>query len=165
LYRRRVRISSAQATGAMFTAMSMQWTVARAVAFGVIKDHLPFVRTAKGGFARKRVSFPAFDEAIMGGLLLLGAGIVFWSNYEQQVREINLFGVVLIVQSLPFLAAVALALIERSRVNDFAFWRVVQSRTGELLQPADVAQRHPALAEVRMDVDQPLAADKRVEAQ
>ncbi len=74
LYRRRVRISSAQATGAMFTAMSMQWTVARAVAFGVIKDHLPFVRTAKGGFARKRVSFPAFDEAIMGGLLLLGAG-------------------------------------------------------------------------------------------
>ncbi len=165
LYRRRVRISSAQATGAMFTAMSMQWTVARAVAFGVIKDHLPFVRTAKGGFARKRVSFPAFDEAIMGGLLLLGAGIVFWSNYEQQVREINLFGVVLIVQSLPFLAAVALALIERSRVNDFAFWRVVQSRTGELLQPADVAQRHPALAEVRMDVDQPVAADKRVEAQ
>jgi len=145
----------------MFTAMSMQWTVARAVAFGVIKDHLPFVRTAKGGFARKRVTFPAFDEAVMAGLLLLGAAIVFWSNYEQQVREINLFGAVLIVQSVPFLSAVGLALLERSRVNDYAFWQAVQSRTEELLQPAEV----PALAEVRVERDQPLVAEKRVDAQ
>ena len=161
LYRRRVQIGPAQAAGAMFTAMSMQWTVARAVAFGVIKDHLPFVRTAKGGFARKRVTFPAFDEAVMAGLLLLGAAIVFWNNYEQQVREINLFGVVLIVQSVPFLSAVGIALLERSRVNDYAFWQVMQSRTEGLLQPAEA---QPALAEVRVERDQPLVADKRADA-
>jgi exo-beta-1,3-glucanase (GH17 family)/cellulose synthase/poly-beta-1,6-N-acetylglucosamine synthase-like glycosyltransferase len=165
LYRRRVRIGSVQAAGAMFTAMSMQWTVARAVALGLIKDHLPFVRTAKGGFARKRVFFPAFDEAVLGGLLVLSAGVVFWSNYEQQVREINLFGAVLIVQSLPFLSAVALALLERSRVNDYVFWRIVQSRTEGLLQPAEVVQRQPALAEVRVEIDQPVVPGKRVETQ
>lgn len=163
LYRRRVQIGPVQATGAMFTAMSMQWTVARAVAFGLIKDHLPFVRTAKGGFARKRVIFPAFDEAVMGGLLLLGAAIVFWSNYEQQVREINLFGVVLMVQSIPFLCAVGLALLERSRVNDYAFWQVVQSRTEELLQPAEA---QPALAEIRVEREAPLVApDNRIDPQ
>ena len=36
------------------------------------------------------------------------------TNYKE-VREINIFAVVLVVQSLPFLAAVGLALIERSR--------------------------------------------------
>jgi exo-beta-1,3-glucanase (GH17 family)/cellulose synthase/poly-beta-1,6-N-acetylglucosamine synthase-like glycosyltransferase len=165
LYRRRVRIGSVQATGAMFAAMSMQWTVARAVAQGLIKDHLPFVRTAKGGFARKRLSFPAFDEAVMGGLLVLGALIVFWSNYEQQVREINLFGVVLLVQSLPFLSAVGFALLDGSRFNEFAFWRGLRSRTEELLQPAPLAPRQPALAEVAVEVDPPVAVERRAEAQ
>ena len=163
LYRRRVRIGSLEATGSMFAAMAMQWTVARAVAFGLIKDHLPFVRTAKGGFSRKRVSFPAFDEAVFGGFLVLGAAIVFWSNYEQQVREINLFGVVLLVQSLPFLSAVAFALLERSRVNDYAFWRTVQSRTADLLQPGEVVQ--PALAEVRVEIDKPVVPEKLVDTQ
>ena len=49
LYRLRVAIPAGQTLGAMFAAMSLQWTVARAVGFGLIKDHLPFVRTAKGG--------------------------------------------------------------------------------------------------------------------
>jgi exo-beta-1,3-glucanase (GH17 family)/cellulose synthase/poly-beta-1,6-N-acetylglucosamine synthase-like glycosyltransferase len=165
LYRRRVRIGSGQATASMFTAMAMQWTVAKAVAVGLIKDHLPFVRTDKGGIASKRVAFPAFDEAIMGGLLVLGAVIVFWSNHEQQVREINLFGVVLIVQSLPFLAAVGLALLEDSRINDFAFWRRLRGRSAELLHPPAMVQGGaPALAEVRVEVDRPVTAENRAEA-
>lgn len=166
LYRRRVRIGSGEAAGAMVAAMAMQWTVARAVAFGLIKDHLPFVRTAKGGFTRKRASFPAFDEAVLGGLLLLGALIVFWSNFEQQVREINLFGAVLIVQSLPFLAAVALALLDGSRVNDFAFWRRLKNRGVDLLDAAPAIAPQAALAEVRVEVvDKPAAiADGRAEA-
>jgi len=88
LYRRRVPIPASQAFGAMAAAMAMQWTVARAVANGVIKDHLTFVRTAKGGTARRRVAFPAFEEAVLGGLLALGAVIVFATNWEgnQPVR-------------------------------------------------------------------------------
>jgi exo-beta-1,3-glucanase (GH17 family)/cellulose synthase/poly-beta-1,6-N-acetylglucosamine synthase-like glycosyltransferase len=133
LYRRRVPIPLGQAAGAMIAAMAMQWTVARAVANSVIKDHLTFVRTAKGGKgAVKRIAFPAFNEAVLGGLLVLGAVIVFQRNYER-VAEINLFGYVLLVQSLPFLAAVMLAAFENSRINDFALWKAIETKVVELL--------------------------------
>src|SRR3984893_12120529 len=49
LYRRRVPIAAGQAAGALLAAMAMQWTVAYAVANGIVKDRLAFVRTAKGG--------------------------------------------------------------------------------------------------------------------
>jgi hypothetical protein len=49
------------------------------------------------------------------------------------MREINIFAVVLVVQSLPFVAAVALALIEDSRFNSFAFWRGLEAKVAELL--------------------------------
>jgi hypothetical protein len=106
----------------------MQWTVARAVARGLVTEHLPFVRTAKGSSVKKkRVAFPAFYEAVMGGLLILGAAIVFATNHES-VREVSLFGDVLLVQSLPFLAAAALALLEETRLNSFAFWQDARLR-------------------------------------
>src|SRR6185369_66509 len=38
LYRLRVRIAPGQMLGAVFAAMGLQWTVARAVGFGLIKD-------------------------------------------------------------------------------------------------------------------------------
>jgi cellulose synthase/poly-beta-1,6-N-acetylglucosamine synthase-like glycosyltransferase/exo-beta-1,3-glucanase (GH17 family) len=134
LYRRRVAIPPSEAAGAMVAAMSMQWTVARAVANGVIKDHLTFVRTAKGGGARKRRAFPAFEEAVLGGLLVLGAFIVFNTNYER-VREINLFGCVLVVQSLPFLAAAAIAAFETSRLNDYALLHSLKARLVDAMAP------------------------------
>jgi len=128
LYRRRVTISPGQMAAAMFAAMAMQWTVARAVAYGLVTEHLPFVRTAKGGHARRqRVIFPALYEALMGALLIAGAVVVLATNHEN-VREIDLFGDVLIVQSLPFLAAAALALFEETRLNDFAFWKDAEAR-------------------------------------
>ncbi len=132
LYRARVAITPGQTATAMVAAMSMQWTVARAVAMGLIRDHLPFVVTAKGGVAKKRTSFPAFNEAIMGSLLVLGAVIIGMTNYEN-VREVNLFAAVLVLQSLPFLAAVALAALEESPVNSFAFWRSVGTQVAEPL--------------------------------
>jgi cellulose synthase/poly-beta-1,6-N-acetylglucosamine synthase-like glycosyltransferase/exo-beta-1,3-glucanase (GH17 family) len=155
LYRRRVEISPAKMAAAMVAAMSMQWTVARAVAMGLVTEHLPFVRTAKGGSSggsarKKRLVFPAFYEAVMGGLLIVGAGIVFATNYES-VREIYLFGDVLVVQSLPFLAAAALALVEETRLNSFAFWKDAQIRlvapvTALLPRRAVVAVPPPAPA-------------------
>jgi glucan 1,3-beta-glucosidase len=155
LYRRRVEISPAKMAAAMVAAMSMQWTVARAVAMGLVTEHLPFVRTAKGGSSggsarKKRLVFPAFYEAVMGGLLIVGAGIVFATNYEG-VREVYLFGDVLVVQSLPFLAAAALALVEETRLNSFAFWKDAQIRlvapvTALLPRRAVVAVPPPAPA-------------------
>ncbi len=144
LYRARVAIPPGQALAAMFAAMSMQWTVARAVGFGLIKDHLPFVRTAKGGVGRKSQSFPAFNEALLGGLLVIGAVVVFATNFER-VREINLYAFVLLVQSLPFLAATVLAAFEHTRFNSFAFWYDLETQLSTQ-RPATPAPSEAPLA-------------------
>jgi exo-beta-1,3-glucanase (GH17 family)/cellulose synthase/poly-beta-1,6-N-acetylglucosamine synthase-like glycosyltransferase len=126
LYRLRLRGDAGQLLGSVVAAMSVQWTVARAVGFGLIKDHLPFVRTAKGGIQRS-ADFPAFWEAVLAALLLIGALVLVHTNIKE-VREINIFAAVLLIQSLPFIAAVGLALIERTRLNDFATWRGLDLR-------------------------------------
>src|SRR5207302_2288369 len=76
LYRLRVAIPPAQMLGAVIAAMSVQWTVARAVGCGVRKETIPFTRTAKGGATCKGPQFPAFWEAALGILLLIGALVV-----------------------------------------------------------------------------------------
>ena len=118
LYRLRVRITKTEMAVAAIAAMSVQWTVARAVAMGLIKDHLPFVRTDKGG-ARRKTDFHAFWESIIAALLVAGAILLVQTN-EKEVREIYIFAGVLVIQSLPFVAAVLIALWERSRFNDYA---------------------------------------------
>lgn len=138
LYRLRVRTSKAPLLATMFSAMSVQWTVARAVGFGVIKDHLPFVRTSKGGM-RRSTDFHAFWEAVLAGLLLLGAAVLVVTNIKQ-VHEINIFAFVLVIQSLPFIAAVGLAVLERTQFNNFAYWRTLDTRLAEL-----VGRRAPSI--------------------
>ncbi len=66
LYRLRVPVKMGQMLGAMVTAMSVQWTVSRAVANGLITEHLPFARTSKGGLSRMSIEFQAFWEAVIG---------------------------------------------------------------------------------------------------
>ena len=127
LYRLRVAISFGQMMAAVVAAMSVQWTVARAVGYGIWKESLPFMRTAKGGATSKGPDFPAFWEAVLGALLLIGAMIVVATNYKQ-IHEINIFALVLVVQSLPFLAAVAIGALEASRFNNFAYWHGIKAR-------------------------------------
>jgi exo-beta-1,3-glucanase (GH17 family)/cellulose synthase/poly-beta-1,6-N-acetylglucosamine synthase-like glycosyltransferase len=126
LYRTRVQAPIFASLGAAISAMALQLTVGRAVADGLIRDRLPFVRTAKGGASRWSQAFPAVWEGVLGGLLVLGSILLYLTN-EQQVHEVSIFSAVLLVQSLPFLAAVGLALIERSPLNAFATWRRVAS--------------------------------------
>jgi hypothetical protein len=124
LYRARVQAPVFVSLGAALSAMALQFTVARAVAEGVIRDGLPFVRTVKGGGRSWSEGFPALWEAVLGSLLVLGSLVLYLTNYEQ-VFEISVFSAVLLVQSLPFLAAVAIALLERTPFNAFATWRMV----------------------------------------
>jgi exo-beta-1,3-glucanase (GH17 family)/cellulose synthase/poly-beta-1,6-N-acetylglucosamine synthase-like glycosyltransferase len=131
LYHLRVKNNAAGLLRTMVAAMSVQWTVARAVAMGLIKDHMPFVTTVKGG-SRRSTDFHAFWESIVAGLLISGAMILVATNYKE-IREINIFAAVLVLQSLPFVAAVGLALIERSSLNDFATWRAFDARVAALL--------------------------------
>jgi hypothetical protein len=144
LYRLRVKIKAGQMLGAMIAAMSVQWTVSRAVAQGLITEHIAFARTSKGGLSRMSIEFQAFWEAVIGVLLLVGAAVLVVTNGSKEVREIYIFAGVLVLQSLPFLAAVAIALLENSRTNSFAFWRNSAVRTAELIGPAPgpPAERH-----------------------
>jgi hypothetical protein len=123
----------------MIAAMSVQWTVCRAVANGLITEHLPFARTSKGGLSNMSIEFQAFWEAVIGVLLLVGAAVLIASNSFKQVREIYIFAAVLVLESLPFLSAVAIAILENSRINDFAFWRRTRVRTAELIGLRPVA--------------------------
>jgi hypothetical protein len=152
LYRLRVAIPPLQLVGTVFAAMSVQWTVARAVTHGLIWDRLPFVRTAKGGRGMRGPDFPAFWEAILAALLIFAAIVLVATNYKE-VREINIFAVVLVVQSLPFIAAVVIATIEATRLNDFAYWRGVSAPFGEVLssRPSPVVGSAVADAPVRTD--------------
>ncbi len=153
LYRLRVRVSPGQMLGAVFAAMSMQWTVASAVGAGVFKERLPFLRTAKGGATRKG-DFPAFWEGIIAALLLIGALTLVATNFKQ-VHEINIFAVVLVVQSLPFLSAVALAFVEGTRLNSFAYWRSLEARAVELLPRSKaIAEPSKVPAENRIEAAQ-----------
>jgi len=132
LYRLRVAVRPAQMMGAVLAAMAVQWTVARAVGRGLWSESLPFMRTAKGGATRKGPDFPAFWEAVLAMLLIAGAATIVATNYKQ-IDELNIFALVLVVQSLPFLAAVALAVIEGTRFNEFAYWRRVQTRVAAVV--------------------------------
>ena len=105
------------------------------------------VRTAKGGL-RRSTDFHAFWEAVLAGLLIVGAVVLVATNVKD-VREINIFAVVLLVQSLPFVAAVGLALVERSRLNEFATWRTIETRVGELIA------RRPAATPAPVPVAEP----------
>jgi hypothetical protein len=150
LYRLRVAIPGRHLFGAVFAAMSVQWTVAGAVAHHIVKDRLGFVRTAKGaslGGGLRRVSdFHAFWEATIAGLLILGALVLYHTNVKD-VREINLFAIVLLVQAIPFIAASLLAALEHSRVNDFAYWRGLEARLAELLPQRPAIAKAPAGAQ------------------
>ncbi len=146
-YGLRVRIPVRQMVGAAIAAMSVQFVVAKAVADGVVKDNLPFTVTAKGGKKKKGAYFTAFWEAVLGGLLVAAAGLVFFTN-SNEVREINIYALVLMVQSLPFLAATGIALLEGSRFNEFAYWASLRVRVANALprwaRPAAATPLTPA---------------------
>jgi cellulose synthase/poly-beta-1,6-N-acetylglucosamine synthase-like glycosyltransferase len=112
-YRMRVAASYWQMLGAMVVFMSVQWTVADAAfraALPTRRGH--FHRTRKGGGAPAPAPFAAVPEAVLGVLLVASAIIVFAANIYRH-RETDLFAAILLIQSLPFLSAVALAWLER----------------------------------------------------
>ncbi len=157
LYRLRVPVKWGQMLGAMVAAMSVQWTVSRAVANGLITEHLAFARTSKGGLTLMSVEFQAFWEAVIGVLLLVGAAVLVVTNSFKEVREIYVFAAVLVLESLPFLSAVAIAILENSRLNSFAFWRNTGIRTAELIglrpvaMPKVVGTSQPVASEIHRE--------------
>jgi putative copper export protein len=110
----------------MVVFMSVQWTVASAA----FKAALPaqsnyFHRTRKGQGANMQIRFTAMPEAMIGGLLVAGSFTVFATNFYRFV-ETDLFGGILLIQSLPFLSAVALAWLERYSAGSSATMTAVR---------------------------------------
>jgi hypothetical protein len=95
---------------------------------------VPFHRTAKGG-SGTRHGFPALWEATFGELLLAGAAILLATN-RNRIHETYLLAAVLGIQSLPFLSAVAIALLEGTGLNHFNHRRRAEMRTAERLRVA-----------------------------
>src|SRR5260370_26486769 len=153
-----VEMKRGQMLGAMLAASWWKWKVSLAVANGLIKDRLPFARTSKGGLSRMSIEFQAFWEAVIGVLLLVGAGVLVASNSFKQIHEIYVFAAVLVLESLPFLSAVAIAILESSRINSFSFWRNTGVRTAELIGlppvavPTAARPSPPVATQVRRDV-------------
>jgi hypothetical protein len=59
--------------------------------------------------------------------------VLIVSTNNKQIVELNILAAVLVVQSLPFAAAVAIAALEGSRLNEFAYWRRVEAKVVETL--------------------------------
>jgi exo-beta-1,3-glucanase (GH17 family)/cellulose synthase/poly-beta-1,6-N-acetylglucosamine synthase-like glycosyltransferase len=128
VYRLRVAAPLRSMSGALFAAMSVQWTIARAVAHALTgRDQRQFHRTAKGGDRGGRTAFSASWEAALGGMLVVGATIVSVTNYDQ-IRENYFFAAALFVQSLPFLSAAAIAMLERSWIDRSRCWEGLEIR-------------------------------------
>jgi cellulose synthase/poly-beta-1,6-N-acetylglucosamine synthase-like glycosyltransferase/exo-beta-1,3-glucanase (GH17 family) len=112
-YRTRIAIPYPQMLGAMVVFMSVQWTVASAAftaALPARKNYFHRTRKGRGGIVRTR--FTAVPEAVLGALLVAGGITVFVTNFYR-LLETDLFAAILIIQSLPFLSAVALEGFER----------------------------------------------------
>ena len=114
-YRTRIAIPYRQMLGAMVVFMSVQWTVASAAfeaALPARKSY--FHRTRKGGGGTVHAHFAAIPEAVLGALLVAGGLTVFATNFYRLLGT-DLFATILVIQSLPFLSAVAMAGLERLR--------------------------------------------------
>ena len=112
-YRLRVGIPYRQMLGAMVVFMSVQWTVASAAFKAALPAHRSyFHRTRKGNGAAVSTRLMRMPETVFGALLVLGSITIFATNFYR-VLEADLFATILLIQSLPFLSAVALVWLER----------------------------------------------------
>jgi len=113
LYRTRVKATLFHSLLGAIAAMSLQLTIFKAVFDGFVKDGLPFKRTEKGGNAKKSSENPIKYELLLA-FLLLGSCIALIVRNEHEIVEIYLFACTLFVQSIPYISAIVLRLIEIS---------------------------------------------------
>jgi hypothetical protein len=99
--------------GAMIVFMSVQWTVASAAFKAALPaSHSYFYRTRKGSGAGVTARIMVMPEMVLGVLLAAGAITIYAVNIYRHI-EADLFATILLLQSLPFLSAVALVWLER----------------------------------------------------
>lgn len=113
LYKTRVGAKFYHSTLGAIAAMSLQLIIFKAVYDGFVKDRLPFKRTEKGGNSKKSVSSPVKNEIILATLLLGSFTALIMTNH-QDIVEIYVFSATILIQSVPYISAIILRLIEKS---------------------------------------------------
>jgi len=111
LYRTRVKANFFHSLLGAIAAMSLQLTIFKAVYDGFVKDSLPFIRTEKGGNSKKSSGNPIKNEIILA-TLLLGSFLALVLTNKQEIVEVYLFAGTLFIQSIPYISAIILRLIE-----------------------------------------------------
>lgn len=112
LYANRVKCSFRQSIGASLAGLALTYTVGRAVIYGLVTSRLPFMRTPKMD-ERATLGMAlgmARGELVLTVLLWLAA-IALWTTNGVIDPEARLWSIFMIVQSLPFAAAVLVSVV------------------------------------------------------
>ena len=112
LYFDRVKCTFRQSVGASLAGLALTYTVGRAVIYGLATSRLPFMRTPKMD-ERATLGMAlgmARGEAVLAILLWAGAAILWTSNGVVD-PEARLWAVFMLVQSLPYAAAVYVSMV------------------------------------------------------
>jgi 1,4-dihydroxy-2-naphthoate octaprenyltransferase len=107
-----VRCTFRQSLGASLAGLALTYTVGRAVLYGLATSRLPFMRTPKMD-ERATLGMAlgmARGEAVLTALLWLAAATL-WMTSGVIDPEARLWSVFMLVQSLPFVAAVAVSVV------------------------------------------------------
>jgi len=124
LYMARVKCSLTERLGASVAGMALTHAVGRAILQGLTSDGLPFIRTPK--LANKPATMQgilmAREELTIAGLLWLMAALTVYF-YSADNRAAFLWGVLLVVQSLPYLAAVFTSMVNAVPALRYGFLR------------------------------------------
>jgi exo-beta-1,3-glucanase (GH17 family)/cellulose synthase/poly-beta-1,6-N-acetylglucosamine synthase-like glycosyltransferase len=112
LYRNRVRATLTQTLASALAGLSLSHTIAKAILYGFVTRNLPFFRTPK--MVEGKVFWYALQSAREEGLMLLAFllsvyGIIKAQGFE--TADIIVWNIVLLVQAIPYLAAVIMSLI------------------------------------------------------
>ena len=131
LYSARVPCSTPQRLGAAIAGMSLTHSIGKAMIAGLFTKSLPFHRTPK--MESQAALLQGIAQAREESLFLLGlviaAGAVLFS-YGVESQEAKLWATILLVQSVPYLAALLTAIA--SALPD---WGFLKSRKTEVLVP------------------------------
>ena len=116
LYRRRVTATLRQSLAAALAGLALSHTIARAIVSGTFTSKLAFFRTPKLAEAPAfiRALTDAREEALLLVAFWLGA-IGVLQRDDGYMMDVRMWALVLVVQSIPYLASVVVSLISASR--------------------------------------------------
>jgi exo-beta-1,3-glucanase (GH17 family)/cellulose synthase/poly-beta-1,6-N-acetylglucosamine synthase-like glycosyltransferase len=116
LYRSRVKATINQTLASAIAGLSLSHTISKAILFGMVSKSLPFFRTPKEGKGRR--FWYALQSAREEGLVAVGLLLAAYALFRLKSAEttgitpdILVWITVLLVQSIPYLAAVLMAVI------------------------------------------------------